>query len=196
MSAGIPRIDFTHNFTKEIGGKHMFGVTRRRLGVILSVLTMTLVLILILATTSSAQGKGPIVHRVHVGVPDACTAFGLPPGCDANWSLVAVQYADGSVSGQFTDRFASPYGGFHAVIDCLYVDGNDAWISGVITHGNGVGEPVSARVRDNGTSANDPADQISFSHIGADGGDHPHGTCDQQPDYEQLDVPQGQVVVE
>jgi hypothetical protein len=112
---------------------------------------------------------------------------------------VAVQYADGSVSGQFIDRFWQGWG-FHATIDCLYVDGNDAWVSGEITSGyfggeDRIGEPISARVRDNGTSANDPPDQISYSHIGADGGDHPHGTCDEQPDYEQLDVPQGQVVV-
>jgi hypothetical protein len=94
----------------------MFGITRRRLAGILSALTMTLVLVLILATTVSATG--PIVHRVHAGGPDACEElFGLPPGCDANFSLVAIQYADGSVKGQWTDRW--PQGdGFHAVIDC------------------------------------------------------------------------------
>ena len=176
----------------------MSGITRKRLAVRLSVLTTALVLALILATMASAGG--PIAHQVHVGVPDACAAFGLSPGCDANWSLIAIERADGSVSGKFTDRFAGGYGGFHAVIDCLYVDRNDAWVSGWITQGTDgdmdlAGMPVSARIRDNGTSANDPPDQISFSHIGADGGDHPHGTCDEQPDYEQLDVPQGQVVV-
>lgn len=179
----------------------MFGITRKHLAVVLSTLTLTVVLVLILATVASAQGHGPIIHRVHVGGADLCAAFGLSPGCDANWSLAAIQYADGSVSGQFTDQWGGGYGGFHAVIDCLYVDGNEAWVSGVITQGTDgssdlAGEPVSARIRDNGTSANDPPDQISFSHTGADGGDHPHGTCNEQMDYEQLPVYQGQVVVE
>ena len=90
--------------------------------------------------------------------------------------------------------------GFHETIDCLYVDGNEAWVSGVITSDWAAGEPVSARVRDNGTSANDFPDQISFSHVGADGGNHPHGTCEDyeelEPYYELFDTPQGQVVVE
>ena len=40
------------------------------------------------------------------------------------------------------------------------------------------------------------APPFSFSHIGEDGGDHPHGTCDEKPDYGLADVSQGQVVVE
>jgi hypothetical protein len=112
---------------------------------------------------------------------------------------VAIQYADASVSGQFIDRFWDGRG-FHAVIDCLYVDGNEAWVSGLITSGWLAGEPVSARVRDNGTSANDPPDQISYSHAGPTGGNHPHGTCEDheelEPYYELFDTPQGQVVVE
>jgi len=173
----------------------MFGITRKRSAGFLMALTITLLLVLMLAATAAAGGKGPVVHRVHVGSPDGCGS--LP--CDANWSLLAIQYADGSVSGQFIDRFWGG-GGFHATIDCLYVDGSEAWVSGVITSGWAAGEPVSARVRDNGTSANDPPDQISFSHMGADGDDHPHGTCEDyeklEPYYELFDTPQGQVVVE
>jgi hypothetical protein len=84
-------------------------------------------------------------------------------------------YADGSVSGQYTDRFANG-DGFHAVIDCLVVDGNRVWVSGVITSGRFTdpdtgevfdlaGLDVFTSVQDNGTSANDPVDQISFSFI-------------------------------
>ena len=165
-----------------------------------TVLLLVLVLLVALIAAIPALGARP-GHSVHVGGPDVCAAFGLPPGCDANHSLVAIEHADGSVTGQWTDQFGFGNGGFHAVIDCLEVDGSEAWVSGWITHetisgdGSLVGEPVSGRMRDNGTSANDPADQISFSHIGEDGGDHPHGTCDEQPDYEQLDMPQGQVKV-
>lgn len=167
----------------------MFGITRKLLTAVSSALTIALALAL--ATTASAGS--PVVHRVHVGSPDVCAAYGFPPGCDADFSLLAIQRADGSVTGQLTDRFGGGLGGYHAVIDCLSVDGNDAWVSGVITHGTYMGEdlagwPVVVRVRDNGTSANDPPDQISWSDV--------EPTCDKQPDLEPLDVPQGQVVVE
>ncbi len=172
----------------------MFGITGKRTVVLLIVLTLTLVLALMLAVTALAEGKGPIIHRVQVGGPDSCAAAGLQPGCDANWSLMVIEYADGSVSGQLTDRFWGG-GGFHATIDCLYVDGNEAWVSGVIDSGWAAGEPVSARVRDNGTSANDAPDQFSLSHAGEGWEGHPHGTCDEQIDYELYDAPQGQVTV-
>lgn len=142
-----------------------------------------------------AWANGPVVHHVTAGTPDACIAFGLEhPGCDANFSLVANQYADGSVSGQYSDRFANG-DGFHAVVDCLVVIGNDAWISGVITQGRFdgfdlAGLEVVTRVRDNGTSQNDPADQISFSFIDTEVPD-----CTEQPDLLLFDAPQGQVMV-
>lgn len=154
------------------------------------------VLALLLVTAASAVDS-PIVHRVSVGGPDACTGLGFPhPGCDANFSLTAKQYADGSASGQWTDRFsqANGGGGFHAVIDCVNVIGNTAWVSGVITHGTFAGQdltglPVVTRVRDNGTSANDPPDQISFSFIG-----NPT-PCTVPLNYVLLAAPQGQVKV-
>jgi len=176
----------------------VLGITRRRFVGVSSALTMALVLGLMLTTMASATG--PVVHRVSAGGPDACIAFGFEhPGCDGNYSLVATQYADGSVSGQYTDRFARG-DGFHAVIDCLVVVGNDAWVSGVITQGTFTlsdgsefdltGLFVATRVRDNGTSANDPADQISFSIIEFEQLD-----CTDQVDYPLLDAPEGQVVV-
>jgi len=148
----------------------MLRISRNRLAGISSALAMALVLALMLVT-AALGAKGPVVHHVLAGGPDACVAFGAEhPGCDGNFSLSAREYADGSVSGQYTDRFARG-NGFHAVIDCLSVVGNEAWVSGVITSGtfDGVdltGLPVWTRVRDNGTSANDPPDQIGFSIIG------------------------------
>jgi hypothetical protein len=168
----------------------MFGVTRKRVAAVSAALMMTVVLVLLLATTASAGG--PIVHRVHAGGPDLCAGLGLKPGCDGNFSLVAIQRADGSVSGELTDQFGGGVGGYHAVIDCLSVSGNDAWVSGVITHGTWgdldlTGWPFVVRVRDNGTSANDPPDQISMPDIAP--------KCDQQPDLPLFDFPQGQVEV-
>ena len=44
-----------------------------------------------------------MVHRVSVGSSDV-----FPPGVDPNFSLVAIQRADGSVTGQWSDQFALP----------------------------------------------------------------------------------------
>jgi hypothetical protein len=133
---------------------------------------------------------------VHVGGPDLCEGIDLDPGCNANFSLEVIEFADGSVSGQYSDRIGHGLDGFHAVIDCLSVDGNDAWVSGVITQGN-IGDfdlaglDVATRVRDNGVSANDPADQISLSWIGLSA-----FSCTDQPLGAPLfDMPQGQVIV-
>lgn len=72
----------------------MFRITRKRLAGISSVFTMALVLVL----APAALARGPVVHHVNAGGPDACIFFGFAhPGCDANFSLVANAYADGSV---------------------------------------------------------------------------------------------------
>lgn len=109
-----------------------------------------------------AQGNG-VLHRVSVGSHDQ-----TPPGQDANFSLIAIQHADGTVTGEWSDQFGHSDGGLHVVVDCLEVAGNEAWISGVITHSpnpNFIGLPAATRVRDNGTSANDPPDEIGFSRV-------------------------------
>jgi hypothetical protein len=174
----------------------MFRATRKRVAGISSVITMAFVLVL----GPAALATGPVVHHVTAGGPDACVFFGFEhPGCDGNFSLVANEYADGSVSGQYTDRFARG-DGFHAVIDCVSVVGNEAWVSGVITQGTFTdpdtgeefdltGLPVATRVRDNGTSGNEPADEISFSFIG-----DPTPCTDQAP-YPLNEAPEGQVRV-
>ena len=97
-------------------------------------------------------------------------ALGLPTGCDANFSLVANMKADGSVSGQWQDTFPGGGEGIHVAVDCMNIVGNGAVIGGVITHGTVGGNDVSGlrvlcAVMDNGTSANDPPDQLSFSFI-------------------------------
>ena len=117
---------------------------------------------------SGVLSKNPVIHRVSVSGGDICEALGLPPGCDANFSLVAIMKTDGSVSGQWQDTFPGGSGGIHVAVDCMEIVGNGAVISGVITHGNIDGVDLSGQraitaVVDNGTSANDPPDQISFS---------------------------------
>ena len=93
------------------------------------------------------------------------------------------------MTGTFTDQFGR-FGGVHGVIDCLSVVGNEAWASGVFTSGLAVGLLWSIRLRDLGTSANQPPDQISAAHVG--GGAIP---CTAHPVYELFDAPDGQVTV-
>ena len=131
-----------------------------------------------------------VVHSVHVGGPDIC---GFNPGCDKNFSLSALEFADGSVTGKLIDRWAGGgREGFHATIDCIYVDdyfgGKIAWVSGMVIEGMAgdqdlAGMPVWAAAVDWGKSNNDDADAITFSIIG-----------DPTPCYEQPDplgVPAG-----
>lgn len=138
---------------------------------------------------------GPASHRVTVGGPDACTGFGLTPGCDANFSMVAWHGAAGA-GGEWHDQYAQfppIHGiGLHVTVTCLLVLGNEAWIGGVITASRApelVGLHAITRVVDNGASANDPPDLISFTWEGAP------DLCLTAPDLPLFEAPQGQVVV-
>ena len=133
-----------------------------------------------------------IVNRVSASGSDIDA---IAPGGDANFSLTALVRADGSVSGQWADEFGHGNGGFHAVIDCVNIVGNQAWVSGIVTSGTAggtdlTGLPVGTRVADNGTSANDPPDQISFSFLGDP------TPCTAAPPYPLLTKTKGQVTVE
>ena len=125
-----------------------------------------------------AQRGNPVVQRVTVGGADA-TLYG-PPGSDANFSLIALERADGTVTGQLHDSW-SKNSGFHAVIDCLSVDGNDAWVSGTVTKSVEpvfVGRTVNIQVRDGGDAGEDMitfatfflpvtcVDQFAFEDLG------------------------------
>lgn len=148
--------------------------------------------------TLQASAGGQVVHQATAGSHDICSAVGDKPGCDANFSLVAVQRANGSVTGQWVDRFSQVNGGggIHVAINCLNVIGNRAYVSGVVTQSGlseQVGQDAVTVVVDNGRSANDPADQISISFVdtGID--------CNAAPDFDDViplfATPQGQVVV-
>ena len=144
----------------------------------------------LLLALSPAASADSVIHHVSVGSADIAP----PPGTDANFSLSAIELDDGTVSGQWQDtvfgRGAAAVG-LHVEVDCLVVVGNEAWVSGVITRPASLaGLPAITRVRDNGTSANDPADQVSFTFIGID------ATCTDQPDLPLFDLINGQVTVQ
>ena len=170
----------------------MARLIRTRPGEIWTAFAVASLLTLVLAGTVAAKGPA-VAHRVSAGGPDICEAIGLKPGCDANFSLVATQFVDGSGSGQYTDRFGR-VGGFKGVIDCVVVDGNRAWVSGWIKsgrfeHDDLSGLPFTALLVDNGTSASDPPDQISTSNTGDP------TPCSDMVEWELHDAPQGQVKI-
>jgi hypothetical protein len=148
-----------------------------------------------------------VVHHVSVGAEDPfCEATGQPPGCDANFSLVANQRADGTVTGQWQDTFGFGGGdGLHVAIDCLNVVGNGAVIGGVITRGSALGtdftglRTLTAAI-DNGSSVSDPLDQVSFSWVvtGPTGLPIEDTPCTEfdPSDFILLDVTHGQVKVQ
>ena len=135
------------------------------------------------------EGNG-ILHRASLASHD----FGiLKPGSDANDSFIAIQYADGSVKGQWIDQFGHGNGGIHIEVNCLEVDGNQAWISGIVTQSpfeEDIGLPAGTRVVDNGTSANDPPDQMSFTQIGV------RFDCHAKRPYLLFDLSGGEVKVD
>jgi len=158
------------------------------------ILSFALVAALLLPAASAASAA-TVVHSVSAGGPDACASFGARPGCDGNYSFVAFQYADGSGSGQYVDRFQRGQG-IIGVIDCVRVVGNHAWVSGWITSGMGfdntdlTGLPFTTLVVDNGTSAQQPPDQIASSHTGDP------TSCTAMVPWDSLaETPQGQVTV-
>ncbi|HYT64046.1 MAG TPA: hypothetical protein VEL50_09090 [Gemmatimonadales bacterium] len=143
--------------------------------------------------TASTQSAGGVVHRVSVGGADVDFAAHT----DANFSLLALEKADGSIAGEWSDQFGQGQGGIHVDVNCLVVQGNQAWISGIVRSGStgqgGVdlsGLPASTRVADLGSSASDPADAISFSFLGALA-----VPCAAQPNYPLFAMTNGQVMV-
>jgi len=106
--------------------------------------------------TTGVRTPPHTLHHVTIGGADICPGLGLRPGCDANLSLVANEYPDGSVSGQWQDVFEDNTG-LHIAVDCLVVVGNQAVVGGVITKDPYDGAAVGLRALiSRGTTARRP----------------------------------------
>lgn len=146
-------------------------------------------------------GRSPIVHRVSVGGPDACSGLGYRPGCDASFSLIAIQLEDGAVRGQMTDQYGEA-DGLHAVLDCLAVQvipertTLEAWVGGVVTRPtHQAGHRIIAWMRDNGTSNNDPlADAFSRGIVDPEEEGY-SSDCQDMPGIGLARVREGQVTI-
>jgi hypothetical protein len=144
-----------------------------------------------LPATNTSAGDNGVVHRVSVGGHDA----DMFDNTDANFSLIAIEYKDGRIKGEWTDQFGQGEGGVHVDVDCVFVAGNQAWVSGIIRSGTFQGvdvtdQPAITRVADLGKSANDPPDAISFTFIGVVG-----VSCTDAPDLPLFPMTDGQVTV-
>jgi hypothetical protein len=141
------------------------------------------------ASVNSGNG---VINRVSVGGSDQDVTLNT----DANFSLIAIQKGDGSISGEWSDQFGQGQGGVQVDVNCLVVAGNQAWLGGIIRSGStgqgGVdlsGLPALTRVVDLGTSANDAPDAISFTFIGL------AVQCTAQPNLPLFPMTGGQVTV-
>jgi len=83
-----------------------------------------------------------------------------------NFSFQARENQDGSVTGSIQFKCRQPWSGrVHGTIDCMTIDGNQATMSGVVTHSDipdyQAGRLFWFRVVDNGEGNNSSADQFS-----------------------------------
>jgi hypothetical protein len=145
---------------------------------------------------SRAASVGQPVHQVQIGGPDVCTGFGANPGCDANFTLTAQVYTDGSVSGYWIDRFSQNFGGGGAfvTVDCVAIDGNTAWIGGVVTKAGTPGTRAITVAQDRGTSfALEPDDGFATIYNPQDFGLSTN--CQDKEFFGVLNVAEGQVTI-
>jgi len=126
---------------------------------------------------SLLKGSGP-----------SATGQGKMVGTNRTFSFNAVTHRDGSVSGQ--GQLNSHLGAkIHFSIDCLYVEGNVATMSGTVTNSEAfqeyVGGPCWFRVKDNGEGSNAQPDEITFFiFCGPDETDTPCTTLTCDVDHE------------
>jgi len=83
------------------------------------------------------------------------------------FTFQARQSRDGSVQGSMELKNRQLGVRAHADLDCLRIEGDEAFLSGVLTRVSGidgsiVGDEVWFHVRDNGEGRGDPADRISL----------------------------------
>ena len=88
-------------------------------------------------------------------------------GALRTFSFQAREFRNGRVQGSLVLKNRHLGVRARADIDCLRIDGDEAILSGVLTHvdgieGNFIGDEVWSRVRDNGEGRGDPSDQISL----------------------------------
>jgi hypothetical protein len=90
----------------------------------------------------------------------------VPSGALRTFAFTAKNRADGSTQGQYqVDNRDVSGSREHGTVTCLEVDGDQAWIGGIVTHSSvpaNVGIRRVFRVVDRGEGSGDPPDQASI----------------------------------
>jgi hypothetical protein len=106
-----------------------------------------------------ARGGGHIMFGEEVGEENARRTF----------AFTAKNRSDGTTQGQFqlNNRTEGPFFKEHGVVTCLEVEGNQAWVGGVVTHTDNPAfvAPYSRvwRVIDNGEGSSNQTDMITLA---------------------------------
>jgi hypothetical protein len=124
-------------------------------------LVLTAVSFLALPANASRAEGGPVI-----GSATGSGHMVRPDGTFRSFSFAAVEHADGTVRGQLQLNSRGFDVFVHIAIDCLRVEGNIAYMSGLITHSSNpdeafVGELNRWAVQDNGEGARAAADLVS-----------------------------------
>jgi hypothetical protein len=128
---------------------------------------ITLGAALLVLVASVATGVGTAGSN---GLVASATGSGQTTFSDEQrtFTFTARKYADGSVKGEVQLNNRAQDRVFHMTLDCLVVNGNKAYASGVVdrsTISTDVGLTWTFEVVDNGEGANAPGDQISLVTI-------------------------------
>ncbi len=147
--------------------------------------------------------KGGVVHSAGGGGHFTYTFFGQPD-TRRTFSFNAKERADGTFSGQFNLVIGAPLPGFsenpaitrwsQGEVVCLFVDGNQAWIGGVIRNSSipgFIGDELGWMVEDNGQGRSSDPDRMSTTSFGQGEGD----SCSDQPDRFLRVVERGNIQV-
>ena len=115
-------------------------------------------------TSPMSNNQGKLLK----GSGPSATGQGRIAGTDRVFAFNAVTHPDGSVSGQGQLTYTHNGNGvkIHFAVDCLSVSGNEAIVSGTVTHSKAfpdyVGGPCWFKVEDSGEGSNAPPDSITF----------------------------------
>lgn len=123
----------------------------------------------LLVTVAGIAGRP--IHRVYGGATDSFPMFGTE-----HYAFTAQIDEAGDVSGQGSFSFVIPVVKFHAVFNCLAVEGNEAWLGMTVTksdntleipNGIPVGQNLIWQLRDNGQGAKAKPDEQSLFFLSA-----------------------------
>lgn len=133
---------------------------RPRVWVLTTMATVALAVVTIAGLPGAGKAlTGTSVHQVSgSGTVDW-------PGGRVTYAFKAQSDSGGVARGQAQFNFRGVPGKLHVIIDCLRVDGNNAWLSGEITKSDisfaNVGDETFWQVEDNGGGAAAEPDMIS-----------------------------------